>query len=64
MKVSELIYQLQRFNPEADLYYIVKSNHGIKIFDTVIYDNDEGNEVSMWIKYLSSVDGKNIVRNL
>jgi hypothetical protein len=64
MKVKELICQLQRFNQEADLYYVVKSNHGIKIFDTVIYDNDEGDEVSMWIKYLSSVDGKNVVRNL
>lgn len=52
MKVSELIYQLQKYNPNAELYYVAKDNSKIKIFDIQTYDNGESDKVSMYVKYL------------
>ena len=61
MKVSELIYQLQKYNPNAELYYVGKNNKKTKMFGVQTYDNDEGDKVSMYIKILASINDKTIV---
>ena len=61
MKVSELIYQLQKYNPNADLYYVDRNNKKIKMFDIQTHDNDEGDKVSMYIKILTSINDKTVV---
>ena len=61
MKVSELIYQLQKYNPNADLYYVDKNNKKTKMFDVQTYDNVEGDKVSMYIRILANINGKTIV---
>ena len=61
MKVSELIYQLQKYNPNADLYYVDRRNKKTKMFDVQTYDNVEGDKVSMYIRILANINGKTIV---
>ena len=57
MKVSTLIYQLQKYNPNAELYYVDRNNKKTKMFDVQTYDNVEGDKVSITrretIDYLS-----------
>ena len=61
MKVSTLIYQLQKYNPNAELYYVDRNNKKTKMFDVQTYDNVEGDKVSMYIRILGSINGKTIV---
>lgn len=61
MKVSQLIYELKKYNPNAELYYVDRRNKKTKMFDVQTYDNVEGDKVSMYIRILANINGKTIV---
>lgn len=69
LTVGQLIRELQKYNPNSKINYVIKSNQKVTIVDVVSYEFDkpmEENEynVGLYFKYYLTRNGNLVLENL
>ena len=69
LTVGQLIRELQKYNPNSEINYVIKNNHKVAIVDVVSYEfskpmAENEHNVGLYFKYHLTQNGKLTLNNL